>query len=57
MTPDIARLNRGNAQIAELQSFKATALSRLAAQHDELTALRRELAATNTGTVRRLNTV
>lgn len=51
-----ARLGRINDQVAELQTFKATALSRIAAQHDEITSLRRELGATPTANVHRLTT-
>lgn len=50
-----AQLGRRNTQIAELQDFKTTALSRLAAEHDELTNLRRELATPTRATIRRLN--
>ncbi len=37
------RLSRATTTIAELEAFRATALSRLAAQHDEIARLRREL--------------
>jgi len=37
------RLDRQDAAIAELTDFKAQALSRIAAQHDEITRLRREV--------------
>ena len=37
------RLARQDAVIAELTGFKARALSRIAAQHDEITRLRREV--------------
>jgi len=37
------RLARQDAVIAELSDFKAQALSRIAAQHDEITRLRREV--------------
>jgi hypothetical protein len=37
------RLARQDAVIAELTSFKAQSLSRIAAQHDEITRLRREV--------------
>ncbi|WP_432112536.1 hypothetical protein [Streptomyces sp. YPW6] len=40
------RLSRKNAQLDELQSFRAEALSRLAAQHAEISDLRKEWAAT-----------
>lgn len=49
-----ARIARANAQLAELQTFRGTALSRLAAQHDELTALRRELNTPPSANVRGL---
>ena len=39
------RLSRKNAQLDELQSFRAEALSRLAAQHAEISHLRKESAA------------
>ena len=51
------RLDRGNAELAELaelRTFRAEALSRLTAQHDEVTSLRRELATAATATVRGL---
>ncbi len=51
-----ARLSRRNTHIAELQDFKTTALSRITAQHDELTNLRREHAASTSTKIRRLNT-
>ncbi len=51
-----ARLGRLNAVLTDLQAFRATALSRLAAQHDEIIALRRELAAAPGATVHRLPT-
>jgi hypothetical protein len=38
------RLTRHSAAIAELTSFRTAALSRIAAQHDEITRLRRETA-------------
>jgi hypothetical protein len=37
------RLNRQDAVIAKLADFKAHALSRIAAQHDEITRLRSEV--------------
>ena len=46
------RLDRGDAEVAELREFRAAALSRLTAQHDEVTSLRRELATAVTGNVR-----
>ena len=45
------RLNRGDAELAELRTFRTAALSRLTAQHDEVTSLRRELATAATGNV------
>ncbi|MGW3739827.1 hypothetical protein ACWD62_04255 [Streptomyces sp. NPDC005146] len=46
------RVARRNAELAELAAFKPLALSRLAAQHDEITRLRGQ--AENAGNVRRL---
>jgi chromosome segregation ATPase len=48
------RLDRGNAELTELREFRGAALSRLTAQHDELTSLRRELATTATANIRGL---
>ena len=48
------RLNRGNAEVAELREFRAAALSRLSAQHDEVISLRRELATAAAANVRGL---
>ena len=45
------RLGKRDAEIDELRSFRAEALSRLAAQHDEITALRRELMSPRETTV------
>ena len=45
------RLCKRDAEIDELRSFRAEALSRLAAQHDEITALRRELMSPRETTV------
>ena len=45
------RLDRGDAELAELREFRAAALSRLTAQHNEVTSLRRELATAITGNV------
>lgn len=39
------RLNRADLLIADLETFRSTALSRLASQHDEITKLRSELEA------------
>lgn len=46
------RLSRATTTIAELESFRATALSRLAAQHDEITRLRRDLDQADAGQLR-----
>lgn len=46
------RLARRDTEVGDLQNFRAQALSRLAAQHDEITALRRELASTTETRVR-----
>jgi len=46
------RLGKSNQNIVELTSFKSLALSRLAAQHDEITQLRSALA--DPGNIRRL---
>ncbi|MFE9864911.1 hypothetical protein ACFYPZ_19615 [Streptomyces sp. NPDC005506] len=46
------RVARRDAELAELAAFKPLALSRLAAQHDEITRLRGQ--AENAGNVRRL---
>ncbi|MFJ4969812.1 hypothetical protein [Streptomyces sp. NPDC088755] len=48
------RVARRDAELAELAAFKPLALSRLAAQHDEITRLREQ--AENAGNVRRLPT-
>jgi len=51
------RMGRGNAELAELaelRTFRCAALSRLTAQHDELTSLRRELATATTKNIRGL---
>lgn len=48
------RLSRKNNELDALKEFQATALSRLAAQHDEITTLRRQLDATPTASVRTL---
>ena len=42
--PGAIHLTRHSATIAELTSFRTAALSRIAAQHDEITRLRRETA-------------
>jgi AcrR family transcriptional regulator len=44
-----ARLASRNGEISELKRFRDTALSRLAAQHEEITALRTQLRAANQG--------
>ena len=49
-----ARLGRMNADLMASGAFRAQALSRLTAQHDEITALRRELESTNDAKVRTL---
>ena len=46
------RLSRATTTIAELESFRSTALSRLAAQHDEITRLRRDFDQTGAGQLR-----
>jgi AcrR family transcriptional regulator len=46
------RLSRATTTIAELENFRATALSRLTAQHDEITRLRRELDQAGSGQLR-----
>lgn len=48
------RLSRKNTELDALKEFQATALSRLAAQHDEITTLRRHLDATPAASVRTL---
>jgi len=48
-------LGRLNTKTTELKTFRAVALSRLAAQHDETTALRAELQASQDGRVRMLS--
>ena len=49
-----SRLSRVNADLMASGAFRAQALSRLTAQHDEITALRNELESTNDAKVRRL---
>jgi chromosome segregation ATPase len=51
-----ARLGRKDDEISELTAFRDTALSRLAAQHDEITALRTELQAPSRTKIRTLPT-
>lgn len=46
------RISKSTQNIAELTGFKSMAISRLAAQHDEITQLRAALA--DPGTIRRL---
>ncbi|MER8073061.1 hypothetical protein ABTZ59_32830 [Streptomyces sp. NPDC094034] len=46
------RLSSKNVELDALKEFQATALSRLAAQHDEITTLRRQLDATPVASVR-----
>ncbi|MEV6029300.1 hypothetical protein [Streptomyces sp. NPDC052036] len=48
------RLSRKNTELDALKEFQATALSRLAAQHDDTTTLRRQLDATPAASVRTL---
>lgn len=48
------RLSRKKAELDTLKDFQATALSRLAAQHYEITTLRLKTAPPTDGTVRRL---
>ncbi|MFD8220499.1 hypothetical protein ACFV2U_44230 [Streptomyces sp. NPDC059697] len=48
------RLSRKNTEIDALKEFQTTALSRLAAQHDDITTLRRQLDATAAASVRTL---
>jgi hypothetical protein len=40
-----ARLSRNDAKLAELEAFRAVSMSRLAAQHAEIVALRQDLQA------------
>jgi hypothetical protein len=49
-----ARLGRNEALLAEGEAFRAVALSRFAAQHDEILILRRELQAAESAKVRLL---
>ena len=51
-----ARLGRMNADLTASGTFREQALSRLAAQHDEISALRKELESTNDAKVRALPT-
>lgn len=51
-----ARLGRRDVEITELKTFRAMALSRLAAQHDEITALRAQLQTINHANARTLPT-
>ncbi|MBF6311837.1 MULTISPECIES: hypothetical protein [Nocardia] len=48
------RLAKRDETVAELTAFKSLAVSRLAAQHDEIQRLREELTAA--GNIRRLQT-
>ena len=50
------RLADRDRQISELKRFQDTALSRLAAQHDEITALRAELHGGGSAKIRKLPT-
>jgi len=51
-----ARLSRMNADLTASGTFREQALSRLAAQHDEISALRKEVKSTNDAKVRALPT-
>jgi chromosome segregation ATPase len=46
------RISRMNQKVAESEEFQATALSRLAAQHEEITSLRRQLKEATAGGLR-----
>jgi chromosome segregation ATPase len=46
------RISRMNQRVAEIEEFRATALSRLAAQHEEITSLRRQLKEATAGGLR-----
>ncbi|MFF8996010.1 hypothetical protein ACF09H_40025 [Streptomyces sp. NPDC014983] len=48
------RLSRKNVELDVLKEFRAMALSRLAAQHDEITELRRELGSVTSTKICRL---
>ncbi|MGW5059633.1 hypothetical protein ACWEQ2_20350 [Streptomyces sp. NPDC004096] len=48
------RLSRKNTELDALKKFQATALSRLTAQHDEITRLRREMESASHDKVRTL---
>lgn len=48
------RLGRRDDEIAELKTVRAMALSRLAAQHDEIVALRTELQVADRAKIRTL---
>ena len=50
MTPDLPHVGLER----DLEQFKALAISRLAAQHDEITRLRRQATAAKAGNVRTL---
>lgn len=50
------RLSNKDAELNALQRFRSEALSRLAAQHDEITALRREAHATPRANIHALPT-
>jgi chromosome segregation ATPase len=51
-----ARLGRMNADLTASGTFREQALSRLTAQHDEISALRKEVKSTNDAKVRALPT-
>jgi uncharacterized protein involved in exopolysaccharide biosynthesis len=44
-----SRLSQKDAELAELRTFRGEALSRLAAQHEEIVALRRDTQNTANG--------
>jgi predicted nuclease with TOPRIM domain len=50
------RLNRKNTELDALKEFQATALSRLAAQHDEITRMRQQFASHTDAAIRHLPT-
>ncbi|MBV8996113.1 MAG: hypothetical protein JO287_20985 [Pseudonocardiales bacterium] len=48
------RLSKKDAELNALKTFRAEALSRLAAQHEEITTLRQQIQARPTGALHRL---
>lgn len=50
------RLSRKNTELDAMKEFQATALSRLAAQHDEITRTRQQLASHTDAAIRHLPT-